>query len=292
MKKSTPYILLIPQLLLMVVFIFGIIAGITQSFGVIPVLGLKEPTLEYYKRILTNPGTLQSIGISFRIALISAVIATVLGLIITIILVSWKKSQGGLIRVVQLPIVVPHVVVALMMIILISQNGLFSRLLFACGIITDQQQFPLLIYDAKGIGVILAYLWKETPFIVYSVMTLMANINGSYGEAAINLGAGRWQVLRRVTLPLCRNTIMSSFLIIFVFTLGAYELPLLLGASSPRTLPILAYFEFTKPNLLNRPYAMAINGVVILVSMLSALLYFVLIKRSYNRFLGNMKGGE
>lgn len=108
-------------------------------------------------------------------------------------------------------------------------------------------------------GVILAYLWKEIPFIIYFVIALMANINGNLGEAAVNLGAGRIQSFCRVTLPLCAHTILSGFLIIFVFALGAYELPVLLGATAPKALPVLAYIQYTHPDLRNRPYAMAVK---------------------------------
>jgi putative spermidine/putrescine transport system permease protein len=101
-------------------------------------------------------------------------------------------------------------------------------------LITDQQQFPMLLYDRYGLGVILAYLWKEIPFIIYFVIALMANINGSLGEAAANLGANKLQTFMKVTLPLCMNTVLSGFLIIFVFALGAYELPFILGATTPK----------------------------------------------------------
>ena len=51
-KKITPYILLVPQLILGAIFIIGLGTGIIQSLGVIPAFGLTEPTLKYYKEIL------------------------------------------------------------------------------------------------------------------------------------------------------------------------------------------------------------------------------------------------
>ena len=68
----------------------------------------------------------------------------------------------------------------------------------------------MLLYDRYGLGVILAYLWKEIPFIIYFVIALMANINGSLGEAATNLGANKLQAFMKVTLPLCMNTVLSG----------------------------------------------------------------------------------
>ena len=285
-KKWTPYVLLVPQLCLGILFIYGLVTGITQSFGVVPAFGLKEPTLKYYKEILQRPDLLESLKYSLYIAIISAVLATVIGTILCAVLMWQNKTRGGILRVIQIPIVVPHIIVALFMINLFSQNGILARICVALGMMEQQQDFPMLLYDANGIGVILGYLWKEIPFIIYFVLALMANINGSLGEAAINLGATRGQAFFKVTLPLCKNTIFSGFLIVFVFALGAYELPYLLGATKPKALPILAYIEYTKPDLLSRPYGMAINGIVMVISLVAAVFYYILIRQNIKKLKG------
>lgn len=280
MKKWVPYLLLVPQIVLTVLFMIGLITGITQSFGVIPAFELREPTLRYYKEILIRPDMLKSVLYSIRIAFLSAGIATVGGVLLCYVCVKIGKTKGKALRVIQLPIIVPHVIVALFVVNVFSQNGILARMAYAFGWITEQQQFPMFIYDTKGIGIILTYIWKEIPFILYFVIALMANIQGGLGEAATNLGAGKWTVLWKITLPLCKNTIAGGFLIIFVFALGAYELPLLLGATLPKALPILAYQQYIHPDLRNRPYAMALNGIIILISLLSAVLYFLLMQKN------------
>lgn len=221
-----------------------------------------------------------SVIYSLKIAFLSATIATVLGVIFCGILVMGKKTGGAAMRVIQLPIIVPHVVTALFIINIFSQNGILARIANWMGLINDQQQFPMFLYDANGIGIIMAYLWKEIPFIIYFVIALMANINGKLGEAAVNLGAGKWTAFRKVTLPLCKDTIISGFLIIFVFALGAYELPLILGATVPKALPILAYQQYIHPDLRNRPYTMALNGIIMIISLIGALIYFVMMQKN------------
>lgn len=279
-KKCMPYILLIPQIILTLLFLIGLANGLIQSLGIVPAFGLTEPTLRYYQEILTRPDMAESILFSLKIALISSVTATLGGIVICGICVIGNYTGSCIQRMIQLPVIVPHVVVALFIINIFSQNGLLARLAYALGFITDQQQFPIIIYNTEGIGIILAYVWKELPFIVYFVIAMMANINNRLGEAAINLGAGKWQAFFRITLPLCKNTIISGFLIIFVFALGSYELPLLLGATKPKALPILAYQQYIHPDLKNRPYAMALNGVVLLISLICAFVYYLLMKKN------------
>lgn len=280
-RKLKPYLLLAPQMILTILFLTGLITGITQSLGVIPAFGLTEPTLKYYKEVLTKPDMAASVLYSLRLAFLSALFSTVAGVLVCAILVTRRMTKGRMMRIVQLPIIVPHVVVALFTVQICSQNGLIARIAYILGFIGEQQEFPAIIYDAHGTGIILAYLWKEIPFIVYFTASLMANIDGKLGEAAVNLGAGKLRTFFSVTLPLCAHTVLSGFLIIFVFALGAYELPFLLGATTPRALPVQAYIQYTHPDLRNRPYAMALNGIIIVVSFLSACIYFLLMKKSF-----------
>lgn len=291
-KKLIPYALLVPQLILGMIFIVGLATGITQSLGVIPAFGLTEPTLQYYKEILTRPDIVQSISYSLYIAFASAALAVVIGVGMCAVLVMTTDIKGKWMRIIQLPIIVPHVVVALFVVNILSQNGLLARFLYALGLIKEQQDFVQLLYNTNGVGIILAYLWKEIPFVIYFVIALMANINGSLGEAAINLGASRTKAFLKVTLPLCKRAIGSSFLIIFTFALGAYELPLLLGPTSPEALPILAHTEYTHPDLRNRPYAMALNGIIIIISMICAVIYFWLMQKNSKVLMKNNREGK
>lgn len=279
-KKYMPYLLLIPQILLLVIFVVGLINGITQSLGVIPTFGLREPTFKYYEEVLSSPQMKTSILFSLYIAFTSSLFSVIVGTLICMIIVINKKTKWIYEKLIQIPIVVPHIVVAIFILNIFSKSGLIARILASLGIISGQEQFFNLIYDKYGIGIMLAYLWKEIPFIIYFVLSIMSNINDSLGEAAINLGASRWKTFKMVTLPLCRNTILSGFLIIFVFSLGAYEIPQLLGPTLPKALPVLSYIQYIHPNLQNRPYAMALNGITIVISLIAAVVYYNLVKNN------------
>lgn len=284
MKKWAPYYLLLPFILLMSLFLMGLCTGIAQSFGVIPVFGLTKPTVRYYIEILTHKDLVASIVYSLKIAMVSSIFAVILGSIICLFLVYRERDNKDEMsiteRILKLPVITPHVVTAVFVINLFSNNGQLARLFFHLGIIQNQNQFPTLIHDRQGIGIVLAYVWKEAPFIVFFVLSLMKNINGKLGEVARNLGASEIQTMWRVTLPLCKESILSAWMIIFVFAFGGYELPFLLGATWPRALPVLAYQEFTTPDLQHRPYAMAINGLILFLSIVCAVGYFYLMKKS------------
>lgn len=278
-KKCIPYLLLAPLIVLMSLFCLALINSIVQSLGFIPALGLTKPTLSYYQEIFMRKDLLQSIWVSLNIAGISSIIAVILGTLLCYFLVSTLGIRKKTLSLVKIPIQVPHTIVGLMVIHLFSQTGLCSRMLYSVGLLSSPENFPSFLYSGNNAGIILAYLWKEIPFVCYFVLSIMSGINKSLGEASMNLGASRSKTFVHVTLPLCMPAIKNAFLIIFAFSFGAYELPFLLGATLPKALPIQAYVEYTHPDLRHRPYAMALNTIMLVISLLIAVLYHKLLQK-------------
>jgi putative spermidine/putrescine transport system permease protein len=69
-----------------------------------------------------------------------------------------------------------------------------------------------------------------------------------------------------VLLPLLWPALIRAGAIVFAFSFGAWEVPVLLGQSAPTALPVLAWQRFTDPDLAARPEAMAIAMLIALVS--------------------------
>ncbi len=286
-KSSTPYLLLIPFFLMMALVLLSIWNVLLQSLGYIPAFGLTEPTLDYYIAVFQQKEFLSALAVSLWIALLSAVFATVIGVLLCYALVKGNHQKGALLYTVRLPILMPHAVVAVFVINLFSQTGLFARAAYALGFLADHSDFPQLLYTQSYFGAIIAYLWKEIPFVAYFVLALMSGISSTLGEAAENLGANPWRSFFQITLPLSLPAILKAFLIIFIFAFGGYELPFLLGATVPKALPVQAYLAYTSPDLLERPFAMAMNGVILLLSLGMALLYALLSRKLLKRLGGD-----
>ena len=289
MKKHTTVLLLLLP--------FGIITGVmlvsvwnvlVQSLGYIPAFGLTKPTLSYYAQVFGRDDFLSAVWVSLRIALWSAILSTVLGILVSVALIKCGHSGGSMLYAVRLPILVPHAVVAVFVIQIFSQTGLLARVCYVLGVLEDPAQFPQLLYTSGYWGAILAYLWKEIPFVAYFVLAFMAGISDTLGQAAENLGASPVRSFYEVTLPLSVPVISKAFLIIFIFAFGGYELPLLLGSTLPKALSVQTHLVYMSPDLLQRPLAMAMNGVVVLLSGGMALVYGILVTR-LNRKIGGVK---
>jgi len=286
MNKKTPYILIMPIVLLGVIFMFGVINGIVQGFGYIPAFNLNDVTLSYYKEILADPTFLDSLKVSSQISIISSVLAMVLGIILTTALVYTGHTEGRILQVIKLAIIIPHTIVALFTISILSQNGLIARVCYKLGLISAQGDFPLLLYTKNNLGIILSYVWKEVPFVAYFSLALMSGINKTLGEASENLGASKLKTFFYIVLPLSMPSIRKAFLIILTFSFGAYDLPFLLGATVPKALSVQAHIEYVHPDLRHRPYAMAMNGLILAITWAMAGIYYLITKR--NKITGDI----
>lgn len=287
-KQTTIVLLLLPFLLITGIVLISVWNVAVQSLGYIPAFGLTTPTLDYYLQVFSRQDFLSAVWVSVKIALWSTVFSTIFGVLVSIALIKCRRHKGGMLYAVRVPILVPHAVVAVFVIQLLSQTGLAARLAHLLGLLEDYTQFPQLLFTPSYLGTILAYLWKEIPFVAYFVLAFMGGISDTLGEAAENLGASSWRSFWEVTFPLSVPVISRAGLIIFIFAFGGYELPMLLGSTLPKALAVQTYLVYMSPDLLQRPLSMAMNGVVLMLSAIMAMVYSMLVHR-VNRKIGGAK---
>lgn len=278
--KLKPYLMVLPLLVFMVgIFFLGLALGLVESFGYFPAIGLETFTLEFYQKILHDPTVVQSLKFSLYTALTSSVLSAALGVLLSWLILKTNRRRGrplpGLYRA---PIYVPHVIVALFIFVWLTQSGLLARLLYHVGLIPEMEAFPRVIFDKAGVGIILAYLWKELPFMTYVTYDVFRTLDDRYDAIAGSLGAGPWQKVRYVYLPQIWPAITSGFVMIFSYAFGSYEVPLLLGPTIPRALPVLSYIYYSSVDLREHVYAMACNTLITLVILLTLALGKVLEK--------------
>ena len=183
----------------------------------------------------------------------------------------------------QLNLPIPHLVIAVGMLMLFSQSGLVSRILGELGIVTSPRDFPPLTRDAYGIGIILAYIWKEVAFFGIIVLAILQSLGEDYESVAQSLGANRWQRFRTVTLPLIMPGLMSASIIVFAFTFGTYEVPRILGVQHPKMLPVLALEFFLNPDLNARAEGMALSMIIAVIVFALVFLYMWITARTVRK---------
>lgn len=266
------HLLLIPPIACVaLLFVGGMILIVLQSMG-IGVLG--DTTLfAAYRYLLSDPTFYSSLLFTTLLALVTTALAT-LGGVTSALLLRRYAGRGSIVNLLyQFPISLPHLVVAICVLLYFTQSGLISRLLHALGLITEPYQFPALVYDRWGVGILIVYLFKEIPFVGLIALSALQSLSADYESMARSLGATRGQCTRHVLLPLIIPAIVPASIIIFAFIFGAYEVPYFLGSSYPSMLSVLGYRYFTDVNIALRPVALALNIVIALVVLALVFLY-------------------
>ncbi len=279
------YLYLIPALtVILVFFLGGFVLAIIQSLGYFPLIGQNEFTFKYYTQVLTSREFLNSLSFTFYIAFVSTIISTVMGTFLAYYFLKLAVKESLVRFFYKLPIAIPHLVTALMLVFLLGQGGILSRLLIKLGLISGTASFPAFFYSKNALGIILIYIWKEIPFITFMVYLVMRNIHSRLGEAATTLNASSSQVFRYITLPLSMPSIISASAIVFAFSFGAFEVPYLLGATYPKTLSVWAYLNYISADWGARPLSMVINIIISLVCALLILVYYLASKKYLRRW--------
>jgi len=271
-QRLTVLLLLTPALVVvLLLFTGGLALGIIQSFGYLPAAGLTTFTLDAYRKIFAMPGFVRSAAFTLFVSVCTTMLSVVFG-IGTAFALRGRTGRAATF-VYQIPLTVPHLVVAVAVMMLVSQSGLTSRVLFQLGLIGEPADFPALLYDPYGVGIILVYVWKQIPFIGLITLSVLQSVGENYEGLSRTLGASRWQTVRHVLIPLLLPAIVPGSIIIFAFVFGSFEVPLLLGKSYPSMLSVLAYRLYIDVDLTMRPEAMATSVLIALFVLALTVLY-------------------
>jgi putative spermidine/putrescine transport system permease protein len=281
-----PIILLAPALVvILILFAGGLALGLSQSLGYMPIIGAYGFSLDAYLELLRNPGFLPSLLLTIFVSVTATGIAVSLALITALSLRKHFTGKKLVSFLYQFPLTIPHLVVAVGMMMLLSQSGLLARTAYRIGLIGDSSQFPILVFDDLGIGVILVYVWKEVPFIGLIVLAVLQSIGSDFEEQARTLGANSWQTFHHVLLPLVVPGILPGSIIIFAYTFSSFEVPFLLGKSYPAMLSVLSYRLYVDVDLDARPQAMAMSVLIALFVLILVVFYRRVSQRLLRRSL-------
>ena len=150
---------------------------------------------------------------------------------------------------------------------LIRDNGPLNELLLALGAVS--QPLTLINTDfAVQLGLFYSYL----PFMVLPIYASVERYNFSLSEAAADLYAGRWTILRRVLIPVVRPGIIAGCILVFIPSLGAFLAPDLLGGAKNFMIGSLIEEQF-KGNAGNWPFGAAAAMILLSMVLLALMVY-------------------
>ena len=122
-----------------------------------------------------------------------------------------------------------------------------------------------MLNDKFGWNVLAIQIWKNLPFQLLIIAAVLETIQTDIEDAARNLGANPWQVVRYILLPMSMPGMLIAVVLVFIMTFGDYAITRIAGPVYPSSLSVLMY---TKALTLQQWGAAACIGMVIIVTSL------------------------
>ena len=148
----------------------------------------------------------------------------------------------------------------------LRKEGLMNTVLMGMGI-TDTPIEVLYTQTAIFIGMTYVYL----PLMVLPLFAAIDRFDMKLLEAGYDLYASRWQVLRRVILPIVKPGIVAGSILVFVPSLGAYVTPRVLGGGKQMIIGNFIELQFLQGK--NWPLGAALSMLLLVIVMAALLLY-------------------
>lgn len=260
--------------LLMVVMPFAValLYALLYSFGLTGIL-TSGFTWMHVSAVINGAEVWRSVGFSFYIA-ITAIFISLAVALPAVIAYHQTITESKESFIVYLPLAIPAIVTAFVSFQLLGKTGLLSRLFYQLHIINNLQQFPNLINDKFGIGIIATHVLMAVPFLLIFFSNLFVSERlADLSNIAASLGANKRQVLYRITLPVLLKRGLTTVLLYFIFVLGSYEIPLILGQQSPQMISVLIVRKMQRFNLFDIPQGYFLSCIYSLFIILLLLIF-------------------
>jgi len=247
-------------------------AVVATSLGLLPLVGQPRLSADGFTALADD------LRAATQESLLTAATATLLaaagGLTIATVVVRAGRGVRLVVGLAAAVMTVPHLVGAAATGLLLSDVGLGQRW---SGI--SAAAWPELVGGRWPWATVLELAWKESAFVALMVIASVGRRYADLREVAAVLGAAPRAQWRRVLLPLSAPALASSSLIVFVYSLGTYEVARLLGRAYPEPLPVMAYRLFTDIDIAARPQAAATAVVATGLALLAAISTLPLLRR-------------
>ena len=221
------------------------LAIVAVAFFILPLVGLlSRAPWQTALSDLTTTEALTALRLSFVVSLAATALALVLGVPLAWVYARVPFPGRDVARAVTtLPMILPPVVGGVALLFAFGRRGLFGPALEAIGI-----RVPFTTF-----GAILAATFVAMPFLVLTVEAGLRSMDRRYEDAARTLGAGRWLVFRRVTLPLIAPSVFAGAVLCWARALGEFGATVTFAGNFPgttQTLPLAVYIALeTRPEV-------------------------------------------
>jgi thiamine transport system permease protein len=226
--------------------------------------GLAAPFVEAFR----SPLERDILGFTFLQATLSTLLTLLVGLPGAYLLARYSfRGRSFLLALTSVPFVMPTLVVGAAFQALLGPNGWVNVALMGLFGLAE----PPIAFLHSLTAILLAHVFYNTSIVLRMVGDFWSHLDPRISAAARTLGAGRWEVLRRVTLPLLLPAIAAAALLVFLFDFTSFGVMLVLGGPRLATLEVEIYNQTV--GLFNLPLAAALSILQLACTLALTLAY-------------------
>lgn len=267
-------LLLVPSALFLAVFFaWPMVQALVLAF-------LSEdgaPTLANFRRMTGDTYFWPSVKYTVLLIVVVVPIQLILALAMALLLQAGLKATGFFLYVWAIPLAISDLAAGIVWLAIFTDRGYLNSILNSLGL--SENGFPYLSYEhpvSLFFAVVVAETWRATSLVMVILVAGIQVIPKDYAEAAEVFGAGFWQRLRFVTLPLLRPSLQVALIL---RTLAAFQVFSVVIALAGRSLPVLASEAYNWSVTLNNRNVSAAYALLILIfSILNTILYLRALK--------------
>ncbi|MCM3905984.1 MAG: ABC transporter permease [Pyrinomonadaceae bacterium] len=234
--------------------VFGLLGGLLLLDLLLPIANLLiHADWSSWIASLREPGAGKALRTSALTSAMAVVIMTVLGVPLGYLLARGRlRFRRFWIGLVFLPMVVPGLAGGILLLLTFGPNGTIGSPLDAWNIALTNNL----------VGIVLAQLFVSAPFVVVSAYAGFSGVDPKLEMAAATLGDSRWDVFRRISLPLAWPGIAAGITLAWIRALGEFGATLIV-AYNPHTLPVYMWVKFESNGL---PGALPVALLLVLLA--------------------------
>ncbi len=226
-------------------------------------------TTEWYGKMLQDGQILLSIWNSLFLAIVSTIIATILGTLVALGLERYRfRGKTAVDSMFYLPVIIPDIAMAIMLLLFFNMSGI--------GFTPWKVNF----FGARlavPYSVIIGHVAFNTSFVAIVVRARLTQMDRTLEEAAQDLYANAWQTFRRVTLPMLMPGIVGGALLAFTLSLDDFVITFFTSGAGFNTLPVRVFGMIKKGVT---PKINAVSTLMLAVSLSLVVISILLSRRS------------
>ena len=254
--------LVFPAIMLIVFFVVPFSTMIAVSFFKRQQAGFYTPdfVVDNYARFL-SVFFANVLGFSLMLAVVVAICCVVIAFPFTYLLTQRSRAVQTVWLVALLSVLsLSEVIIGFAWSTLFSRTAGITNLLVAVGLMSE----PKALLPSFG-AVMTGMVYQALPYTILVLYPALVRLDPTLLEAARTLGASPFRAFFNVVVPALRNTIVATLIMVFVFALGSYLLPQILGRPQHWTLSVLITDQAIYQS--NMPFAAAMAVFLVLISL-------------------------